>query len=236
MGEGVILGASKLTIAIDGPAGAGKSTIAKLVAQRLGYRHLDTGAMYRAVTWKAIQEGVCISSEEALGKLSEEIKIEIGNDSRIFIDGEDITEKIRSPEVDRAVSPVSKVAEVREELVAQQRRMALGKAVVMEGRDIGTVVLPQADVKIYLTASLEERARRRVKQLKEKGISVDLETVIAEIKRRDSMDSERALAPLRKADEAVLIDTTSMSIEGVVEAVLEQVERRAESCSTASPK
>jgi len=137
--------------------------------------------------------------------------------------------------VDKAVSPVSKVTKVREELVAQQRKMALGKAQVMEGRDIGTVVLPLANVKIYLTASLEERARRRVEQLKEKGILVDLKTIVAEIKRRDDIDSQRALAPLRKAPDAVLIDTTSMSIEEVVQAVLDEVERRAKNCSTASP-
>ena len=210
-------------IAIDGPAGAGKSTIAKLAAKRLGYLYIDTGAMYRVVALCAIREGVAFDDEEGLGKIAGRIKIELRHDGdvyQVFCDGEDVSAAIRAPEVSAAASPVSAARPVREALVAQQRALAARDGVVLDGRDIGTYVFPNADCKIFLTAGLEERAARRAKELRGKGYPADIETVALQLRERDERDSGRAHAPLRKAEDAFELDSTFLGIEQVVEKVL----------------
>ena len=210
-------------IAIDGPAGAGKSTIAKLVAKKLHYLYIDTGAMYRVVALCAIREGVAFGDEEGLGKIAAGIKIELHhgeNAYEVFCDGEDVSAAIRTPEVSAAASPVSAARPVREALVARQRELAAQGGVVLDGRDIGTYVFPNADCKIFLTAGLGERAARRAGELREKGYPADLETVALQLRERDERDSGRAHAPLRKAEDAFELDSTFLSIEQVVEKVL----------------
>jgi len=216
-----------LTIAIDGTAASGKSTIGGLLARRLGYLFFDTGVMYRAVTWMALKRGIDIADEEAVSALAESLHIDVVpptvNDGRqytVYADGEDVTWDIRRPEVDAHVSPVSAYPGVRRALTAQQRRIGLKGKVVMAGRDIGTVVLPEADLKIFLDASPEERARRRWKELRERGEEADYQQVLASIRRRDRIDSSRQYAPLRCAQDAVYVDTTHLSIEEVLERVL----------------
>jgi cytidylate kinase len=219
------------TIAIDGPAASGKSTIGGLLAERLGYLYLDTGAMYRAVTWAVLDKGVEISDEEALSALARAVDIEIArpteNDGRqytVLADGEDVTWQIRDPEVDRHVSAVSAYAGVRKALTEQQRRIAEHGRVVMVGRDIGTVVIPNADLKIYLDASPEVRARRRYLEILERGEEADYESILHDMRRRDSIDSQRQVAPLRAADDAVRVDTDNLSIAEVLRVVEELVE------------
>ena len=214
---------TKPIIAIDGPAGAGKSTIARLVAAKLGYIYIDTGAMYRAVAWKVLQAGIPLSEQAKVVALAKNIEVHfenVGGTQRVFADGEDVTEAIRTPEATRLSSPISAIQGVRKRMVELQRKMGEAGGVVMEGRDIGTVVFPQAEVKIFLTASVTERARRRVQQLKEQGVEADLAQVESEIKERDLRDSSRRHAPLKQAPDAVLVDTDSMTIEQVVDAVL----------------
>ncbi|MCL6518382.1 MAG: (d)CMP kinase [Armatimonadetes bacterium] len=213
----------RISIAIDGPAGAGKTTVAKEVARRLGLRYIDTGAMYRAVAWKSLEKGIPLSDEEAIVDMVAKVKIDfpMGDGSRIFVDGKDVSEEIRSPEVTRLSSPVSAISGVRKHLVAQQRRLASGGGVVMEGRDIGSVVLPNAEVKIFLTASVEERARRRYAEMKAAGISVDIETLKREIEERDHRDSTRADSPLTKVPGAVEINSDELTVDQVVERILE---------------
>ncbi|MBR3181455.1 MAG: (d)CMP kinase [Eggerthellaceae bacterium] len=215
-----------MIIAIDGPSGAGKSSVSKLVATELGFACLDTGAMYRSVAWQAVHDGVALDDNEALGKLARTYDIEFehepGNPSPIgvFIGGNDVTLAIRTLEIDRAVSPVSAAPAVREALVAQQQRIGRAGNYVVEGRDIGTVVFPDAEVKVFLTASDEARARRRVLQNEQRGVgSTDFEEVLADIIRRDTADSTRATSPLKPADDAVHIDSSDMTIEEVVEAI-----------------
>ncbi|MDH7481494.1 MAG: (d)CMP kinase [Armatimonadota bacterium] len=217
----------RISIAIDGPAGAGKTTVAKEVARRLGLRYIDTGAMYRAVAWKSLEEGIPLSDKEAIVEMVAKMKIDfpMGDGSRIFVDGKDVSEAIRTPEVTRLSSPVSAISGVRRHLVAQQRRLASGGGVVMEGRDIGSVVLPGAEVKIFLTASVEERARRRYAEMKAAGISVDIETLKREIEERDHRDSTRADSPLTKVPEAVEINTDELTVDQVVERILEICKR-----------
>ncbi|MBI4301865.1 MAG: (d)CMP kinase, partial [Chloroflexi bacterium] len=191
-------------IAIDGPVAAGKSAIGSLLAQKLGYRFLDTGVMYRALTWTALERRVNMEDEMALSQLAEEVKIclqpEGGSLSySVFIDSKDVTAEIRQEKVEAQVSLVSRVAGVRRAMVAQQQAMAQGGKLVMAGRDIGTVVLPQADLKIYLVASAEERARRRHRELEARGENAHYQDILAEVKRRDKMDSERSISPLRPA-------------------------------------
>lgn len=211
-----------LVIAIDGPAGAGKSTVARLVAQKLGYTYIDTGAMYRAVAWKTLQLGQPVE-EESLAQIVAEIKIclrcEDGRTS-VAVDGYDVTETIRTPAVTALVSRVAEAAPVRARLLELQQEMAKEGAVVMDGRDICTHVLPDADVKLFLTASIEERAKRRGAELEAKGYKVDIEALKAEIAARDKTDSEREIAPLVRAEDAALLDTTDMGIDEVVEAIL----------------
>jgi cytidylate kinase len=222
------------TIAIDGPAASGKSTIGGLLAERLGYLYLDTGAMYRAVTWVALQEGVDIGDEEAICALARALEIEIarpavedGRQYTVLADGRDVTWQIRRPEVDNNVSPVSAYAGVRHALTRQQRRIAGRGRVVMVGRDIGTVVIPEADLKIYLDASAEVRARRRYLEVLERGEEADYEQILEDMKRRDMIDSHRQVAPLKAAEDAVVVDTGNLSIEQVLEVVERLVEERA---------
>ena len=210
-------------IAIDGPAASGKSTIGELLAQRLGYLYLDTGAMYRAVTWIALQQGIDIADEEAITALAERVEINItwptaddGRQYTVYANGQDVTWEIRRPEVDANVSPVSAYPGVRQALTDQQRRIGRRGRIVMMGRDIGTVVLPEADLKVYLEATAEERARRRHREIQERGEVADYEEVLAAMRRRDKIDSEREAAPLRPADDAIIIDTTGLSIAEVL--------------------
>ncbi|MBQ2888582.1 MAG: (d)CMP kinase [Firmicutes bacterium] len=209
----------KKVIAIDGPAGAGKSTIAKALAEQLGYIYIDTGAMYRAVALTAIRAGVAVDDAPALTALAAKIELDMraeGGVNRILLGQEDVTEAIRQPEVGAAASPVSAVAGVREHLVAQQRKLAARGNVVMDGRDIGTVVLPDADCKIFLTASLDERVNRRYEELRAKGLATTREAVHEDISTRDYRDSHRETSPLKQAEDAVLLDSTGMSIEAVL--------------------
>jgi len=214
-------------IAIDGPTASGKSSLGQSLAQRLGYRFLDTGAMYRAVSWLALKRGIDPEDDAALSRRAAEANMELlpstpasSDPHLLIVDGEDITHQLRRPEVEAQVSLVSKIQGVREALVEQQRRLARGGRMVMAGRDIGTVVLPQADLKIYLDASPQVRAERRYRELKEEGGEANLEQVLAELTRRDHLDSERALAPLRPADDAVIIQTDDLTLEQVVAKVL----------------
>lgn len=219
----------KLSIAIDGPAAAGKSTVAKIIAQKLAYLYIDTGAMYRALTWKAIQRGVETEDEQALSQLLDDTDIELkqgGGQQKVFVDGKDVTDEIRLPEVTNAVSAVSKHEAVRREMVKRQQQFAVCGGVVMDGRDIGTHVLPKAEVKIYLLASVEERAKRRHQENLEKGIPSDLEKLKEEIAKRDEMDSKRKIAPLKKAADAVEIDTTALSIDQVVDRIMTIISER----------
>ncbi|HPT83329.1 MAG TPA: (d)CMP kinase [Limnochordia bacterium] len=214
-----------MKIAIDGPAGAGKSTIARLVAQRLGLRYLDTGAMYRALTLAALGRGVSCADEDALMKVATSMDLEIVFDqetkgNRIYLDGQDVTAQIREPQVNANVSLVSSHQKVREYIVALQKEIARQGCIVMDGRDIGTVVMPDADWKIFLYASVEERARRRQRELQRNGHEVDLPDLEAQIRQRDHFDSTRAFSPLRKAEDAIEVDTTHLSIEQVVDKVL----------------
>lgn len=214
-------------IAIDGPAGAGKSTVAKVVADRLGYLYIDTGAMYRAVALLALEHGVAFNDAEGLTALirGNEIALEpAASGCRVLINGKDVSRDIRLPEVGNAASPVSAVAEVRSMLVAMQQELAARRPVVMDGRDIGTVVLPDAACKIFLTASTRVRARRRAKELLEKGLEVDIDQVEREIMERDERDSTRAASPLRQAEDAVLIDSSDMGVEEVVCRIIELAE------------
>ena len=206
-------------IAIDGPGGAGKSTIARLLAEELGYLHLDTGAMYRAVTLAALNQNINFKDEEALTETAEEIEIDFNEDGDIFLNGENVSSEIRTQAVNENVSKTAAVKGVRETLVKKQKKLAEEHKVVMDGRDITTVVLPDAEHKFYLTASLEERARRRYEEMKGKGMQVSLENIKENIKNRDKLDSEREHSPLKKAEDAVEIDSTELSIEEVVEKI-----------------
>ncbi len=218
------------TIAIDGPAAAGKSTIGGLLAERLGYLYLDTGAMYRAVTWMALQQGVNVADQDGVTALARSIKIAItrpsvddGRPYTVLVDGDDVTWDIRRPEVDRSVSPVSAYPGVRQVLTEQQRRIADDGCVVMIGRDIGTVVMPDADLKIYLDASPEERARRRYLELLERGEDAVYEKILRAMQLRDRIDSNRAVAPLRAAEDAIRVETDNLSIDEVLDMVEQAV-------------
>jgi cytidylate kinase len=218
--------ARNLIIAIDGPSGAGKGTIARAVAGRMQYRHVDTGAMYRAVAWKARREGVDLADETAVAALGERsvFTLEAG---RVLIDGDDVSQAIRNPEIDASAAAVARLPAVRRVLVARQQAIGRGGGVVMEGRDIGTVVFPDADVKIYLDASPEERARRRASDPAHRSAGstalADVATALAE---RDKSDSTRALSPLAMAADATLIETTGLPIDSVVDRVMAVVEQK----------
>ena len=212
----------KLVVAIDGPAGAGKSTVAQLAAKELGYTYIDTGAMYRAVAWKVLQQGGEVTDEKILVVVPDidvDLSYENGK-TTVRVDGQDVTSEIRTPEVSHIVSKVAALGPVREKMVDLQRKMAERGGVLMDGRDIATNVLPGADVKIYLTASIAERANRRYKELREKGLAVDLADIEHDIAARDKADMEREISPLVQADDATLLDTTGMTIPEVVARII----------------
>lgn len=211
-------------VAIDGPGGAGKSTIARLLAQKLNYLHLDTGAMYRAVTLAALREDIDFNQQEKLIELARKIDISFDQKGEIFLDGENVSEEIRKAEVNKHVSQTAAVKGVRDVLVKKQQQLARNNKVVMDGRDITTVVLPEADHKFFLTASLEERARRRYQEVRSKNKDADFEKIKESIARRDKMDSEREHSPLKKAEDAVLVDTTNLSIDEVLAKMIEIIE------------
>src|SRR4051794_8928556 len=214
----------KLIIAIDGPSGAGKGTIARTLSEQLSYRHVDTGAMYRAVGWKARFEGIALDEEEAVADLARRASIVVEN-GLVAIDGHDVTRAIRTPDVDTIAAAVARLAKVRQVLVARQRELGAGGGIVMEGRDIGTVVFPDADVKIYLDASPEERARRRATDPAHSG-PVAVAEVATALTARDELDRTRAASPLYAAPDAIVVDTTGKSVVSVVESVLAIVRSR----------
>ncbi|UBR29189.1 (d)CMP kinase [Bacillus sp. SD-4] len=213
----------RISIAIDGPAAAGKSTVAKVVAKKLSYVYIDTGAMYRTITYAALEQKVDIENEEQLMEVVKNVKIEFQqgeNTQLVFLNGQDVSEVIRTPEVTNRVSIVAKHRLVREEMVRRQQELAEKGGVVMDGRDIGTYVLPDAEVKIFMLASVEERAERRHLENMNKGFDSNLEQLKEEIAQRDKLDSEREVSPLKKADDALELDTTSLSIEEVVQKIM----------------
>ncbi|HHZ01871.1 MAG TPA: (d)CMP kinase [Tissierellia bacterium] len=207
-----------MIIAIDGPSGAGKSTVAKLLSKELGFEYIDTGAMYRALAYKAYKNNIDINKEEEISKMLETTEVDY-YDNKIFLDGENVEELIRSEIISKASSKISAIRIVREKMVELQRKIAANKNVVMDGRDIGTKVFPNADYKFFITASLEERAKRRYEQLKSKG-EAKYENILQDLKKRDENDSTRKFSPLIKAEDAILIDTTDMSIEDVVKSLV----------------
>jgi cytidylate kinase len=215
-----------LIIAIDGPSGAGKSTVARLLAQRLGYIYIDTGAMYRSLGWKAQQERIDPADETGLAGLCARTEVTIkkdNSDPRFYVDGLDVTGEIRTPAMGMMASAVSKSPAVRARLLTLQRALGKNGGVVMDGRDIGTVVFPDADCKFFLEATAEERGRRRYRELKEKGMDVDLARITQEIRDRDQQDSGRSIAPLRKADDALLIDSSVLRIDEVIDRMVFEI-------------
>ncbi len=219
------MGPRKLVIAIDGPAAAGKSTTAKLVAGRLGYLHIDTGAMYRAVTLKVLRAGISPEDHRAIARLLETTQVELRQAREsivVLLDGEDVSQEIRTPAVTRAVSAVSSQHEVRAAMVREQRRMGSGGGIVLEGRDIGTVVFPDADLKFFMVAGIDARARRRLDELNARGVRADLGAIRKEIEERDRLDSTRDESPLRRAADAVVVDTSDMTIDEQVEVVVQR--------------
>ena len=215
------------SIAIDGPVASGKTAVGKLLAQRLGYRFLDTGAMYRAVTWAAIEGGIALGDEEALASLAASLNIDpfsYDSDDRVVVDGEEITERLREPEVEQGVSIVARVPGVRSALVNRQRALSLVGPTVMVGRDIGTVVLPKAGVKVFLKAPVAVRAKRRYRELKDAGRTPDYDGLVDDLVRRDKIDTERADSPLQPAADAFQIDTANLGVREVTEKIVSIVE------------
>lgn len=208
-----------IQIAIDGPAGAGKSTIAKKLAQRLNISYIDTGAMYRALTYKVLAKGIDIRDDKAIIKLAQESNIYFDK-GNIYLDNIIVNEEIRSPQVSQMVSELAKIPQVRKILIGIQKELASNQSVVMDGRDIGSYVLNKADLKIFLTASLEERSYRRYMELKSKGLDVDLDKIKEDIISRDKADVERKFSPLVKAEDAIVVDTTNLSVEDVVNNII----------------
>ena len=208
-----------LVIAIDGPSGAGKGTVARAIASELGYRHVDSGAMYRAVAWKALRDGAALEDEAAIAALAAVTRIDIAG-TAVTVDGTDVTRAIRTPEIDRAAAAVARLPRVRSLLVAQQRQMGANGGIVMEGRDIGTVVFPRADVKLYLDASPDERARRRASDPAHTGVPAAVSDVATLLTQRDEQDRTRAASPLFAAEDAIVVDTTSKNVDEVVQEVL----------------
>lgn len=218
-----------MQIAIDGPAGAGKSTISKFVASELGYLYIDTGAMYRAVGYKVLKNGLNLDDAEMIRKMAEDTNIELKiteNGQAIFLDGKDVTTKIRTPEVSMAASRISAIGGVRKRLVDLQRKIAGSNDVIMDGRDIGTVVLPEAQIKIFLTATSEDRAMRRYLELKDKGVEVSYQSVLEDMEKRDWQDTHREESPLKAADDATVIDTSGQTLGESVQIITDFVKSR----------
>jgi CMP/dCMP kinase len=229
------LSPTKLVIAIDGPAASGKSTTARLVAQRLGYLHVDTGAMYRAATLKVLRAGIGLDEAEKIAALIEASHVQLRDAEgglRVLLDGEDVTDEVRTPEVTRAVSSVSSIRRVREVMVREQRMMGREGGIVLEGRDIGSVVFPDADLKFFLVAGINARAERRRKELEGQGVTADLHALREEIRERDRIDSTRAESPLVKPSGAVELDTSDMTIEEQVAFVVASARRKIEGGGT----
>ncbi|HSI66355.1 MAG TPA: (d)CMP kinase [Planococcus sp. (in: firmicutes)] len=219
----------QIQIAIDGPAAAGKSTIAKIVAEELGYIYIDTGAMYRAITLKALNEGIDLADNREAGQLLARTEIDLypsEHGQLVFLDGQDVTGKIRSQHVTQSVSEMAAHELVRIRMVEMQQQLAEGRGVVMDGRDIGTHVLPHAALKVFMSASVEERARRRFEENKKRNIEIPLEELQEEIALRDKMDSEREFAPLQRAEDAIFLDTTELTIKEAADAILKLAEER----------
>jgi cytidylate kinase len=219
----------KIIVAIDGPSGSGKSTVAKLLAMKLGYTYIDTGAMYRAIALQAKRENVDINSGVALSSLCDRVKIEFLPDNgglRTILNGEDVSEEIRTPEMSMAASDISARKEVRQSLLSLQRRMGENGGVVLEGRDVGTVIFPNAEAKFFLDASLEERGKRRYKELAAKGLDVTLKQTIEDVNKREIHDSSRDIAPLKMADDSILVDSTNVGIKEVVEKMIKVVQNK----------
>ena len=212
-------------VTVDGPAGSGKSTIAKIIAKKYGFTYLDTGAMYRMIALYALENSIDLQDSKAIETMLKNTKLDIvGN--QFFLNGKDVSDEIRTPRVSAIVSPVSAIKEVRVKLVDLQREISKGKSVILDGRDIGTVVFPSGDVKIYLVASPEERAKRRLKEYEEKGVEADYESVLASIKERDFIDPTRKESPLKKAEDAHEIDSSTMSIDEVVEVISKYIDEK----------
>ncbi|MFQ5916767.1 MAG: (d)CMP kinase [Candidatus Binatia bacterium] len=219
----------RVIVAIDGPAGAGKSTVARRLAKELGYMYMDTGAMYRAFAWDVLQKGLDLQNEVGLRKVLDETMVNLvekGGRLRVRLNGLDVTDKIRTPELSQMASRLSSLRAVRERMVGLQRDMGKQGGVVAEGRDIGTVVFPRAEVKIYLEASEQERARRRYQELEAEGKKVTLEETLEEMIERDRRDQERAISPLCKAEDAIVIDSTSLEVDSVVQRIMEAVKKK----------
>ena len=212
-----------MVIAIDGPAGAGKGTITKGVAEKLGLVNIDTGAMYRCVALAVLRNNIDLKEEEKIIDIAKRIKIEFDKDRNVYLDGEDVSSIIRTPEVTSIVSEVSTIIPVREEMVKQQRELAKGLNVIMEGRDITTVVFPDADYKFYLDATVEERARRRLLQNKENGVDISFEEIKESIEKRDYNDMNKEVGALKRTDDQIYVDSTDMTIEEVISFIIEKI-------------
>lgn len=215
----------RINIAIDGPSAAGKSTIAKKCAKLLGYSHLDTGAMYRCVAYKAKKEGIDWNDEEKLAEMIKNMKIDFNKDGKVYLDHEDVSQKIRTNDISMGASSVSRHLKVRECLVELQQQIAKNKGYILDGRDIGTVVLKDAELKIYLVASASARAERRIKEYIEKGIDFDRDEIIKDIERRDYQDMHREHSPLKKAEDAIEIDNSDLTIDEVVSKIKNELDR-----------
>jgi len=219
----------KLIVAIDGPAGAGKSTVAKRLAKELGYTYMDTGAMYRAFAWRVMEQGMDLSDERELRRVLQQTNIELVEHfgrPGVLLNGVDVTDRIRTPELSQLASRISTSKIVRERMVALQRAIGSQGGVVAEGRDIGTVVFSDAEVKIYLDASSQERARRRFEEFRGQGSRVTMEETVSEMEERDRRDQERDVAPLRKAEDALVIDSTDSAVDGVVERIMQEIKKK----------
>ncbi|TVP82837.1 MAG: (d)CMP kinase [Alkalicoccus sp.] len=219
----------KINVAIDGPAGAGKSTVARELASRLGYVYIDTGAMYRALTWKALESGAGCEDESSLAEILQKMELELLNNNgvpEIIVDGRNVTDEVRLPEITNNVSYTARHPHIREYMVQKQQELAAEGGTVMDGRDIGTAVLPGAEVKFFLNATVDERAARRHEEQLSKGMDSDLELLKSEISRRDMLDSERETAPLKKADDAEEVDTTQMNVNEVVDYLYSRIQRK----------
>lgn len=216
---------NRINIAIDGPSAAGKSTIAKILAKQLDYAHLDTGAMYRCVAYQAIKQNIHLDDERQLGAMIDHMDIHFDSEGHVYIQNMDVSSEIRQNEISMMASHVSAHPLVREKLVALQQKIAINKGYIMDGRDIGTVVLPEAEVKVYMIASVEARAQRRYKEYLDKHIEADYEEIYQDIEKRDYQDMNRKTSPLKKADDAVEIDTSNMSIEEVVSTILQYIKK-----------